>query len=440
MVKVNTDEIKYIFNKVANGLETDDDLEVLKSGLTSDQEITVQVGKTNVVIGQGKDIHIGDRIFKHGVDIETVLEAFKEALPSISNSGWRTVSTQTAEIAANGLEFGHGLELRQLADELLQLSLEPSSIKDNLIKDPLLMSRRNDFREAVNLLQEATTENVSSEYMSDTYLKAKEALHRVLKTFSEDEDIALRAIIEYCLGICMIVLGENTVAVEYFKKSYSKATKSINKQMLYVSVVYNKKSTAFIGEALKDSKQVILRLLSIDQKSIKENLRFFDFKNRKNKLLKKEHGDDERFSSIRSSLTVALSTAFNTSVSLAGGILGATAIGPGFIALTILSIVSVTGCGVWSIYEIRRIMKDVENLSKIKKISTIGVICSIEHISSEIGNSDLECMEHTEHLENWWRRFHEGPLEGVWLLDSYVPGSPSDQQYLEVQKIEWDAI
>jgi hypothetical protein len=74
------DELAAIFDRIDNGQFTDADVAALRQFLESgDREVKAQFAKFNVNISEGKDIHIGDRIY-HGVDAEAIKQALHLAL------------------------------------------------------------------------------------------------------------------------------------------------------------------------------------------------------------------------------------------------------------------------------------------------------------------------------------------------------------------------
>ncbi|MBW4559645.1 MAG: hypothetical protein KME32_00565 [Mojavia pulchra JT2-VF2] len=59
------DHLKQILDRVEKGEQTDDDMKFLHQKLlTGDRLVVSQLGKYNVNIGKGEDIHIGDRIYQ----------------------------------------------------------------------------------------------------------------------------------------------------------------------------------------------------------------------------------------------------------------------------------------------------------------------------------------------------------------------------------------
>ena len=76
------DQLKLIINQITEGKQTEADqlFEALKSG--DNEQISLQLGKFNVNIGEGKDIHIGDRIY-HQWD-EEAIKALIEAQVAIT--------------------------------------------------------------------------------------------------------------------------------------------------------------------------------------------------------------------------------------------------------------------------------------------------------------------------------------------------------------------
>lgn len=68
-----------IIERVALGTVTANDIDALRRDLTSSEWQVGQLGKYSVNIGQGQDIHIGDRIYQ-GVDAEVVKEILRDIL------------------------------------------------------------------------------------------------------------------------------------------------------------------------------------------------------------------------------------------------------------------------------------------------------------------------------------------------------------------------
>ena len=74
------DELAAIFDRIANGQFTDADIASLQQFLESDdREVKAQFAKFNVNIGEGRDIHIGDRIYQ-GIDVEAIIEIVRSIL------------------------------------------------------------------------------------------------------------------------------------------------------------------------------------------------------------------------------------------------------------------------------------------------------------------------------------------------------------------------
>jgi hypothetical protein len=55
---------------------------MLRRSLAGDRQVASQLGKYNVNIGEGKEIHIGDRIYK-GTDAETIRKIIQDELQSL---------------------------------------------------------------------------------------------------------------------------------------------------------------------------------------------------------------------------------------------------------------------------------------------------------------------------------------------------------------------
>lgn len=68
-----------IIQRILNGTQTDYDVEALRQWLNSGAIQNLQVGKYNVNIGQGQDIHIGDRTYQ-GLDAQAIREVARSVL------------------------------------------------------------------------------------------------------------------------------------------------------------------------------------------------------------------------------------------------------------------------------------------------------------------------------------------------------------------------
>lgn len=61
----NPDELRSIIDRIAAAKQTEEDIETLRQILSlNDRQLSIQLGKYNVNIGEGKEIHIGDRIYQ----------------------------------------------------------------------------------------------------------------------------------------------------------------------------------------------------------------------------------------------------------------------------------------------------------------------------------------------------------------------------------------
>ncbi|MBW4596120.1 MAG: NACHT domain-containing protein [Brasilonema angustatum HA4187-MV1] len=75
----NPSNLNDIIQRILNGTQTDSDVEALRQWLNSGGVQNVEVGKYNVNIGQGQDIHIGDRTYQ-GLDAEAIREVARSVL------------------------------------------------------------------------------------------------------------------------------------------------------------------------------------------------------------------------------------------------------------------------------------------------------------------------------------------------------------------------
>ena len=80
----NPEEINSILNGIVAGEYTDADIAVLREVLSSgNNQVTLQLGKYNVNIGDGKEIYIGDSIYQQWDEeaIQALLKAIQQATP-----------------------------------------------------------------------------------------------------------------------------------------------------------------------------------------------------------------------------------------------------------------------------------------------------------------------------------------------------------------------
>jgi hypothetical protein len=75
----NPNNLNEIIQRILNGTQTDSDVEVLRLWLNRGGIQNLQVGKYNVNIGQGQDIHIGDRTYQ-GLNAQAIREVVRSVL------------------------------------------------------------------------------------------------------------------------------------------------------------------------------------------------------------------------------------------------------------------------------------------------------------------------------------------------------------------------
>ncbi len=114
-----SEELKQILNRVEKGQQTDEDMAVLRQRLlASDRQVVQQLGKYNVNIGEGKEIHIGDRIYQQWDE-----QAIQALVKAIQNVTWRCVASSTendytqVEIQSTGIGI-----IDKLAKQLTDVS------------------------------------------------------------------------------------------------------------------------------------------------------------------------------------------------------------------------------------------------------------------------------------------------------------------------------
>ena len=95
-----SEDISSIINRIASGEFTDVDIAALQEMLDSaDKQVASQLGKYNVNIGEGKEIHIGDRIYNEWGE-----EAMKALVKEIQETNGIHQTTQSGDAAARDID------------------------------------------------------------------------------------------------------------------------------------------------------------------------------------------------------------------------------------------------------------------------------------------------------------------------------------------------
>lgn len=146
---MNTEYLKAILNRIASKQHTEDDITLLQQALVADNcQIALQLGKYNVNIEEGKDIHIGDRI-----DNQWDKEAMEALVKAIQEASGIHQNTQGGDAAARDIDKRNIYEnctfIQLLAKDsnLGNLSQEP--LKDLDFSDIPQKSIRQAYRDAL---------------------------------------------------------------------------------------------------------------------------------------------------------------------------------------------------------------------------------------------------------------------------------------------------
>ncbi|WP_246163159.1 MULTISPECIES: VMAP-C domain-containing protein [Brasilonema] len=94
------DILNQILERILNGSQTQDDIEQLRRSLSADNlQIVSQLGRYNVNIGEGKEIHIGDRIYN-----QWNKEAMEALVKAIQETSGIHQNTQGGDAAARDID------------------------------------------------------------------------------------------------------------------------------------------------------------------------------------------------------------------------------------------------------------------------------------------------------------------------------------------------
>jgi hypothetical protein len=99
------DELNPILERITLHQQTEQDLEMLRRSLAGDRQVASQLGKYNVNIGEGKEIHIGDRIYN-----QWDKEAMEALVKAIQEASGIHQTTQSGDAAARDINKGNSYE------------------------------------------------------------------------------------------------------------------------------------------------------------------------------------------------------------------------------------------------------------------------------------------------------------------------------------------
>ena len=87
---INPTNLNDIIQRILNSTQTDSDVESLRQWLNSGGIQNLQVGKYNINIGQGQDIHVGDRTYQ-GLDAQAIREVARVVIQGSNATDIREV-------------------------------------------------------------------------------------------------------------------------------------------------------------------------------------------------------------------------------------------------------------------------------------------------------------------------------------------------------------
>lgn len=114
-----SDELVSILDRILDGCRDEGDVAILRQSLKeSSGQNVVQLGKYNINIGEGQDIHIGDKVYQ-GADAETIRSIFLEVLSQNTRQleiDWHNISqamlSEQRRLTTNPLTSGEGITYR----------------------------------------------------------------------------------------------------------------------------------------------------------------------------------------------------------------------------------------------------------------------------------------------------------------------------------------
>ena len=169
-----SDELIAMLDRIVNGQPADADIETLRQLLVSgDRQLMLQLGKYNVNIGEGKDIHIGDRIYQQWDKdaMEALVKAIKETSGIRQNTqggdaAGRDNKRETYEnctiiqflaqdnkFSGSSLEIFKDLDFSRISPEIIQQTYQNSLPPDAEVWDltgnniEAMLQELNEFRQ-----------------------------------------------------------------------------------------------------------------------------------------------------------------------------------------------------------------------------------------------------------------------------------------------------
>ncbi|AFW96120.1 hypothetical protein ANA_C13456 [Anabaena sp. 90] len=126
-----TDKLSNIIDRILNGSQTEEDIEQLRQllNVADNRQISTQLGKYNVNIGEGKEIHIGDRIYQQWD--KDAMEALVKAIQATSGIHQ---NTQDGDVAARDIDkriiYENCTIIQLLSSDSNSSNLSQESLKD----------------------------------------------------------------------------------------------------------------------------------------------------------------------------------------------------------------------------------------------------------------------------------------------------------------------
>jgi hypothetical protein len=142
------DELRPIFDRIAQHQQTDADMEVLRQYLSTGGQLVSQQGKYAVNLGRGQNIHIGDRIYQ-GADAETIRDIVRATMQELQAQPDKAPDIEPPAEATKMSSPGQGSPTSGKSDRLSRLAKLYDDSRDWCIQRFLLMV--SDIGEAAGL-------------------------------------------------------------------------------------------------------------------------------------------------------------------------------------------------------------------------------------------------------------------------------------------------
>ncbi len=160
------EEVKAIFDRIAEDKQTPHDILDLRSLIISGDNNVVQIGGQNIHIDEGKDIHVGERIYQ-GQSAEAIKAVMHQALSERDEIGVRMIQQLDKQI-----------EEKEEQKKELQKKIELEEQKKQELEEQKKQELAKEIEVSNQTIQNLKEEEITVEFQQKEYLKEKEYIQQ----------------------------------------------------------------------------------------------------------------------------------------------------------------------------------------------------------------------------------------------------------------------